>query len=84
MQDIITIAVAVIAVIVLIKILSAPIKLIFKLLLNAALGFLLLFVFNTIASLFGFSVNITWISCLVAGVLGIPGVLILVLLEILF
>lgn len=73
-----------IALYVLIKIIAAPIKLVFKLLLNALTGFLLLFLANIVSSFFDFSIPIHLVTCLIAGVFGIPGVIFLVILQILF
>ena len=53
-----------------------------KLLLHAGLGFLLLLVEELIGGFFDFSLGISFINCLVAGILGIPGVIILVLIKI--
>ena len=69
---------------VLLKIVMAPIKWIFKLLLNAIIGFLLLFLANLIGGFFNFSVPVNLISCLISGVFGIPGVIFLVMLKLLF
>ena len=69
---------------VLLKILMAPIKWIFKLLLNAVSGFVLLFLANLIGGFFNFSVPVNLISCLISGVFGIPGVIFLVMLKLLF
>ena len=69
---------------VLLKIIMAPIKLIFKFLLNAIVGFVLLFFTNIISSFFDFSIPINLISCLISGVFGIPGVIFLVMLKLLF
>ncbi len=69
---------------VLLKIVMAPIKWIFKLLLNAVSGFLLLFLANLIGGFFNFSVPVNLISCLISGVFGIPGVIFLVMLKLLF
>ena len=74
----------VIALYVLLKIIAAPIKLIFKLLLNALTGFLLLFLANIVSGFFDFSIPIHFVTCLIAGVFGIPGVIFLVILQILF
>ena len=63
------------------KLLTAPLKLAIKLLLHAGLGFLLLLV-EELIGVFDFSLGISFINCLVAGVLGIPGVIILVLIKI--
>ncbi len=74
----------VISLYVLIRILAAPIKWIFKLLLNAVTGFLLLFLANFISGFFDFSVPVNLITCLVSGVFGIPGVIFLVVVTYLF
>ena len=75
---------AAISLYVLVKILTAPIKLIFKLLLNAVTGFLLLFIANFISGFFDFSVPVNLITCLVSGVFGIPGVIFLFVVTYLF
>lgn len=80
--DIITIAAIAVAIYAFLKLLAAPIKLIFKLLLHAASGFLLLLLEEFIAGFFDFSLGINFINCLVAGVLGIPGVILLIVLKI--
>ncbi len=68
----------------LVKMLAAPIKLIFKLAIHAALGFGVLFLANHFGAAFGVSIPITLITALITGFGGIPGVLFLVLLQILF
>lgn len=61
----------------LIKLLKKPIKWAFKLLLHALFGFVSLFVFNQLGARFGITLEMTWLNAIVAGVLGVPGVLIL-------
>jgi inhibitor of the pro-sigma K processing machinery len=68
----------IVAVYVLIRILAAPIKKIFKLLINAVCGFALLFAANFIGGFFDFSIPINILTCIVAGAFGIPGVIFLV------
>ena len=82
-MKIITIILIALAVYILFKILSAPIKLIFKILINAAVGLIILFIFNVIGSQFGFILDINLVTCLISGVLGIPGVIILIILKLL-
>lgn len=71
-------AAVVVAAYVLIKIIAAPIKKIFKLLINAVLGFALLFLANLVGGFFNFEIPVNLISCIVAGAFGIPGVIFLV------
>ena len=82
--NILLLAGVIVALYVLIKILAAPIKLIFKLLLNALLGFLLLFLANFVGGFFDFSIPVNLVTCLISGVFGIPGVIFLVIVMIFF
>lgn len=67
--------------VVIFKIAAAPIRLIFKLLLNALSGFMLLLLANLISGFFDFSVPINLLSCIVSGAFGIPGVALLILIQ---
>ncbi|MGI6028730.1 MAG: pro-sigmaK processing inhibitor BofA family protein [Candidatus Heteroscillospira sp.] len=66
---------------ILFKLLKKPIGLAFKLLLNALSGFVFLFVFNILGSFFEISLGLNFINALVAGVLGVPGVVLLLLVK---
>jgi inhibitor of the pro-sigma K processing machinery len=87
-MDIITTGILIVGVLValyvLIRIIAAPIKWIFKLLLNALTGFLLLFLANFISGFFDFSIPVNLVTCLVSGVFGIPGVIFLVVVIFFF
>lgn len=63
------------------KILAKPIKWILKLLLNALLGLVILVIVNYFGAFVGLKITIGWISALIAGVLGLPGVVLLLLIE---
>lgn len=71
-------------IVLLFKIIKTPLKWAFKLLLNAASGFIALVILNFFGSLVGLSLTINVINCLVAGILGLPGVVLLLLLKYLF
>ena len=75
-------AAVVVAVYVLIRILAAPVKKIFKLLLNAVCGFGLLFLANFVGGFFDFAIPVNLLTCIVAGAFGIPGVIFLVVVVI--
>ncbi len=64
------------------RILLVPFKLIVKLVLNALIGGVLLVFFNLIGSPLGFSVGINIITALVVGFLGIPGLILLIIIQI--
>lgn len=70
-----------IAIIIIAKILAWPFKLIIKLIVNIVLGGLLLLVVNTIGGGFGLHIPFNAITALVSGILGIPGVILLIILQ---
>lgn len=79
-----TVAVVVIAIlliILLIKLLKTPLKWLWKFLINALTGVIILFVTNLLGSVLGFSLDITWLNAIVAGLLGFPGVLLLLVIK---
>ena len=71
-------AAAIVALYVLVRILAAPIKKIFKLLINAVCGLALLFAANFVSGFFDFQIPVNIITCVIAGAFGIPGVIFLV------
>ncbi len=72
------------AVILMVRLLFKPIKWAFKLLINAAIGFVLLFVVNFLGAFIGIEIAITWITALIAGIFGIPGVIAMLLFQLFF
>lgn len=65
------------------QIFMKPIKLLWKLLFNSAVGVVLLLVVNYIGSYVDFSLPINVITVLVAGFLGIPGLFLLICFQLL-
>lgn len=78
------VVICILLVVLLFKILKTPLKWAFKLLLNAVGGFIALVILNFFGSIIGLSLTINLINCLVAGILGLPGVVLLLLLKYLF
>lgn len=65
---------AILAVLIIVKLLAWPIKKIIGLVINIVIGITLLYVFNMFgAGLLGFVLPINWITALIVGILGIPG-----------
>ena len=81
LSSVLMIVLAALVIFALLKILSAPIRLIFKLLINTAVGFALLFLVNLIGSYFGFSLEMNLLNALVTGIFGIPGVIVLIFIR---
>ena len=84
LYTVLLIAAVVVAAYVLVKILAAPIKKIFKLLINAVCGFALLFLANFVGGFFDFSIPVNILTCIIAGAFGIPGVIFLVVVVMFF
>jgi inhibitor of the pro-sigma K processing machinery len=66
-----------------VRIIKKPIKFIFKFLLNTVLGFIALVVIDILAIVLdlGFVVGLSWINAAVVGVFGLPGVAMLLILQ---
>ena len=63
------------------KIFSAPIKLVMKLLANAIVGAIALIIINWIGGFFAFHIDLNFITALIAGALGVPGIIVLLIIE---
>ena len=77
-------AAAVVFVLLLIKILAAPIKGILKFLAHALFGYVLLFVVSFLGDFVGLDIEMNLLNALIAGFFGIPGVIFLALASFLF
>ena len=78
---IVIIAAIVLGVIVVLRLLAKPIRFIFKLLINTALGFVLLWLINFFGGGIGIALELSLLNALVVGLLGIPGVLLLLAIH---
>lgn len=65
------------------KLLKISIKVFWKLFVNALIGAAVLLLINFFGAAIGLSISITFISALVVGVFGVPGVVLLLILSIL-
>lgn len=63
------------------KILTLPMKIIIKLLINGVVGGAIILVINLIGANFGFTLDLNWITALIVGILGVPGVVIVAILQ---
>ncbi|MBO4898267.1 MAG: pro-sigmaK processing inhibitor BofA family protein [Clostridia bacterium] len=84
MSDSINIAVYIAALVLLIvfaRFFKKPLKIIFKLIANSALGLMLIVIINTFSPQTSLYVGINPVTAAVCGVLGVPGVLLLVLIK---
>lgn len=61
-----------------------PVFTVLKLLLHSAFGWAGLYIFNKIFAAFSFSIGINIASATIAGVLGLPGVLMMVIVKLIY
>lgn len=61
--------------------LKKPIKWALKILLNALIGFVGLFILNFLGSFVGISLGVNWLNAIITGVFGVPGVVLLLLIK---
>ena len=67
-----------------IQLFAAPLKLALKVLLNTLLGFAALYLLNLAAPLTGFTLGLNLFNALSIGILGVPGLALLILLRLVF
>ena len=72
-----------VVIVLLVQMIMKPVKLVWKLLFNSALGLVLLMLVNYGAAFLNFALPINIITVLVAGFLGIPGILLLICFQLL-
>lgn len=63
------------------KIFLFPIKKILKLVLNTIIGGAIIYIINLVGASFGFHIGLNVITSLVVGILGIPGAILLIILQ---
>lgn len=76
--------IAVVGLFVIVKLLSWPIKILIKLIINAVIGTVLLYIVNFVGANFGFTIRINLVNALIAGFFGVPGVVVLIIYKLLF
>ena len=75
---------AVFALVSVLRLFAAPLRLAVKVVGNTALGFLALFLLGLSESVTGFSLGLNFFNAVTVGILGLPGLVLLVLLQMLF
>lgn len=78
--SIVSFIVVVAIVLLVLKLLGKSVKTLVGILINALIGFIVLFVLNAI----GVPVSVNWISSLIVGLLGVPGLIIVLVLQLVF
>ena len=81
MENFAAIAIAALLIFGLLRLIALPIRLGVKILLNSACGFLCLFILNSISGFTGVYFPINYVTVIIAGFLGLPGIGVLALLQ---
>jgi inhibitor of the pro-sigma K processing machinery len=66
------------------RVLTGPMKIAVRLMLNAVLGAISLLLINLVGSLFNYHIALNPVTAFIAGILGIPGIFLLVVLKQIF
>ena len=80
MENIIFFAIAVFAVVLVLKLLGKSMKVVLGVLVNALVGGLIIWLLNIL----GLGIALNWLTALIVGVLGIPAVIIVLIITFLF
>lgn len=65
------------------RIFIVPIKKILKLVLNSVIGGVVIFLINLVGANFGFHIGLNFFTSVLVGLLGLPGVVVLVIIKLL-
>lgn len=83
MDEIITLLIPAMLAVILVRLLLLPMKLVFKIGIHSACGFLCLWLLNAISTFTGIYFPINAVTVLTAGFLGLPGIGVMALLAVL-
>ena len=81
MENFAVLAIAALLIFALLRLIVLPIRWGVKLLLNSGCGFICLFLLNSISGFTGLRFPINYITAIIAGFLGLPGIVLLSLLQ---
>lgn len=73
--------IAIVGMVIVVKLFSWPLKILGKLILNGAIGVILLLLVNYLGKYVGITIQINAVTALIAGFLGVPGVIFLVIFD---
>ncbi|NLN15414.1 MAG: pro-sigmaK processing inhibitor BofA [Tissierellia bacterium] len=83
MENILAYLVGLVILYILSMILVIPLRILIKLIINGLIGGVILFIFNFLGSFFGLSIVINPFNAVLVGILGVPGVILLLILQVL-
>ena len=83
MENFVALAITALLAVIVIRILLKPMKWALKLAIHAACGFVCLWLLNSISGLTGLELPINALTVLLSGTLGVPGIALVILLELL-
>lgn len=63
------------------KLFARPLRLLFKLLINSVIGLVLLLLLNFVGGFFNISIGINLFTVLLSGLLGLPGIALMLILQ---
>ena len=83
MENILALIIPVLIAVLVFKLLFSQVKLIWKIAVNSISGFICLWLLNLASGFTGILLPINFVSCLLTGALGVPGIILLVLGQLL-
>lgn len=82
MENLVTLLIPLVLLGLLLRVMLLPIRLLWKLLINSACGFICLWLLNWISGFTGVLFPINAVTAAIAGFLGLPGILLLALVQV--
>ena len=81
MENFVSILIPVVLLVLLLRLLVLPIRWFWKLFVNGGCGFLCLWLLNSISGFTGLYFPINYVTAIIAGFLGLPGIILLAVLQ---
>jgi len=81
LQLILFAALGILILFVLLKILAVPMRIAMKLIWNGVIGAITLLIFNWVGGFFDIAIEIEPINALIVGIFGVPGIIVLLILQ---
>lgn len=73
--------IGIVLLVILVKLLAWPLKILWKLIINGVLGAVLLVLVNLVGGSFGLTIGVNAVTALIAGFFGVPGVIFLIIFQ---
>lgn len=84
MENVLVLGIPLLLLVILLRVMILPVKLVWKIAINSVCGFLCLWLINSLSALTGLTIPVNPVTAAVAGFLGLPGIGLLAVVQMMF